>query len=252
MSVTVTALTVTPTWSNKRLTLDGSVSVRESVALRIVGCGDDTSVVFKISSENGRVDYAKFPNADGDSWTEDGGDLTATLNLNTALLVAAFAPWGPDDRLSFVCTVASATNSNLYAKGCMQIGNWMEDVDDPVAYSTPLADAIDALEEDFAAHTHDGTDAPKVDHTNLLNVGANTHDQIDSALTSHAASIVTLSSGVNTNALNIAANAQAISDLDDAAVQYDDFDAVDALPTGTTTTKMLREKLNEILAILKG
>jgi hypothetical protein len=252
MSVTVTALSVTPTWANKRLTLEGSVSVRESVALRIVGCGDDTSVVFKLSSENGRVDYAKFPNAEGDAWTEDAGDLTGTLNLNTSLLVAAFAPWGPDDRISLVCTVASATNSNLYAKGCIQIGNWMEDTDDPVAYSTPLADAIDELTEAFEAHTHDGTDAPKVAHSDLEEIGVNTHDQIDAALTSHAASIVTLTSGVATNASNIAANALAISNLDAATVQYTDFAEVDALATGTTTTKMLREKLNEILAILKG
>ena len=125
MAIVNTYLTVTPTWENKRLTVTGSASVRESVALTIVGCGADTSVVFKLSSENGRVDYAKFPNAVGDAWVVSGSDLTGTLNLNTDLLVAAFAPWGPDDRLSLVCTVASATDSNLFAKGCIQIGNWM-------------------------------------------------------------------------------------------------------------------------------
>jgi hypothetical protein len=261
MSITNTYLTVTPTWENKRLTVAGSASVRESVALTIVGCGADTSVVFKLSSENGRVDYAKFPNADTDAWVVDGDDLTGTLNLNTDLLVAAFAPWGPDDRLSLVFTVASATDSNLFSKGCIQIGNWMEDADDPVAYSTPLADAIDELTTDFEEHTHDGTDAPQVAHEELTGIGANTHDQIDTAILGFTAADVTHTSGIATNASNIAANALAIRILNDtetgqdpglAAVLNGDFTAVDALPTGTTTTKALREKLNEILAILKG
>jgi hypothetical protein len=198
------------------------------------------------------VDYAKFPNAVGDAWTPAGADLTGTLNLNTDLLVAAFAALGPCDTITFVCTVASATSSNLFAIGQKAVKNWMEDADDPVAYSTPLADAIDELEEDFAAHTHDGTDAPKVDHANLNNIGTNTHEQLDLALTNINQSIVTLTSGVQTNASNIAANALAISNLDAATVQNLDFAAVDALPTGTTTTKALREKLNEILVILKG
>jgi len=252
MSIVNTYLTITPTWENKRLTVAGSASVRESVALKIVGCGEDTSVVFKLSSENGRVDYAKFPNAVGDAWAVDGSDLTGTLNLNTDLLVAAFAPWGPDDRISLVCTVASATDSNLFAKGCIQIGNWMEDADDPVAYSTPLKDAIDELTSDFEAHTHDGTDAPKVLHSSLTGAGANTHDQIDSALTGIAASLVTLSSGNATRDSNIAANALAIANLDAATVQTADFSAVDAIADGTTTMKVLKAKINEILAILKG
>lgn len=206
MSVTPTYLTVTPTWENKRLTIEGSVSVRETVALTLVGCASDTSIVFKISSENGRVDYAKFPNAPGDAWVVSGSDLTATLSLNTTLLVAAFAPWGPEDRLGFYLSVASATNSNLYAGGCKQIGNWMEDTDDPVAYSTPLADAVEEVEGDladleanFGSHLHDGTAAggPRVPHGNLLGIGVNTHAAIDAALT-------TLTSGVATNASNIA------------------------------------------------
>jgi len=252
MAITLSYLTVTPTWASKKLTIAGDVAVRESVALTIVGCGTDTSVVFKLSSEDGRVDYAKFPNADGDAWTPAGDDLTGTLNLNTDLLVAAFAALGPCDTITFVCTVASATSSNLFAIGQKAVKNWMEDADDPVAYSTPLADAIDALELAFAAHDHDGTDAPKVSHANLESIGTNTHDQIDAALLGLAAADITHTSGIATNALNIAANAAAINLLNASDVQHADFAAVDALPTGTTTTKMLREKLNEILAILKG
>lgn len=204
MAITTSFLTVTPTWENKKLTVEGSASVRESVRLRIVGCGADTSVVFKLSSENGRVDYAKFPNAQTDAWTVDGNDLTGTLNLNTDLLVAAFAVWGPEDRLDFICTVASRTNSNLYALGHKQIGNWMEDTDDPVAYSTPMADEIDqlqddvgTLEENFATHSHDGASSPRIPHGNLENVGINTHAAIDAAL-------LNLASGIATNASNIA------------------------------------------------
>ena len=245
MSITPSYLNVTPTWSKKKLTLDGDIAVRESVALTIVGCATDTSIVFKLSSEDGRVDYAKFPNAEGDAWVVSGSDLTATLNLNTDLLVAAFASLGPEDKIDLICTLASATASNLFALGHQCVWNWMEDADDPVAYSTPLADAIDELTEAFEEHTHDGTDAPKVDHDDLDNKGVNTHGQIDAALSSIAASIVTLTGGVATNAGNIAT-------LDTTTLKKASFAGVTALPTGTTTTKQLREKLNEILAILKG
>lgn len=230
MPITPSFLTVTPTWASKRLTVDGSASVREAVTLRVVGCGTDPSVVFKISSENGRVDYAKFPNADTDAWTVDGDDLTATLNLNTTLLVAAFAPWGPEDRLDFIFTVASATNSNLYAVGHKQIGNWMEDTDDPVAYSTPLADAVEeldasltALQNSFSTHAHDGSagGAPRIPHGNLTDVGTNTHAAIDAAL-------VTLSSGVSTNASNIAIQTGRIDAIAAAADTGTEIPAINA------------------------
>lgn len=206
MAITQTYLTVTPTWSNKQLTMSGAIAVREAVDLRLVGCAEDTSIVFKISSEDGRVDYAKFPFAAGDAWTVDGNDLTATLSLNTDLFIAAFAPYGPEDHLCTSVSVASATNANLYALGRKQVKNWVENPSDPVAYKTPLADAVDALEEDldaldakFTAHTHDGTAAggPRIPHANLLGAGSNTHAAIDAAL-------VTLNSAVATNASNIA------------------------------------------------
>lgn len=185
------------------MTVTGKASVRETVALTVAGCGDDTTVVVKVSSTDGRVEYAKFPFAGGDAWTVDSGNLTASLTLNTVPLVAAFAPFGPADELDFIITVASRTNSNLYAKACLRLGNWMEDTDDPVAYSTPLADDVaalqsdlDALEAEFAAHDHDGTDSPTIPHASLSGVGANTHPAIDAAL-------VDLNSANATNAANI-------------------------------------------------
>lgn len=210
MAVTLTTMTLTPTWSGKGLTVSGDASVRESVLLRVAGCGDDTSVVVKIVSDNGRVEYAKYPFAAGDVWTVDGEDLTGTINLNTVPMVAAFGPYGPLDKLGFVIVVASATNSNLYAKACKQFGNWVESDEDPVAYSTPLADDVatlqedlDALEASFAAHTHNGTDAPRVSHLNLTNIGTNTHAEIDAALIGHTASIATNSSNITSNTVAI-------------------------------------------------
>lgn len=259
MSVTPTYLTVTPTWENKRLTIEGAVSVRETVALTLVGCASDTSIVFKISSENGRVDYAKFPNAPGDAWVVSGSDLTATLSLNTALLVAAFAPWGPEDRLGFYFTVASATNSNLYAGGCKQIGNWMEDTDDPVAYSTPLADAVEAVEDgladleaNFGSHLHDGTadGGPRVSHGNLLgiSIGVNSHPAIDAAL-------ITLTSGVATNASNIAGLLAAESDQEDRIAAIESAivaDTITALPSSVDDTDFgdVYETLASVLAFI--
>lgn len=257
MSITNTFLTLTPTWSAKRLTIDGDAAVREAVAIRLVGCADDTSIVLKVSSENGRVDYAKFPNDPGDAWTVDGLDLTGTLSLNTVALVAAFAPWGPDDRLGFVFTVASATNSNLYAKGCKQLGNWMEDTDDPVAYSTPLADDIDDLEtalgdleDNFAAHGHDGTaaGAPRIAHGNLLGAGANSHDTIDASLT-------TLNSSAATNALNISNGAASIVDHEarlDAIETAIEADTVTDLPADVDDTNFghIYATLQTVLAFI--
>lgn len=252
MAVTVSSLTVTPTWSSKRLTIDGTASVRESVALRIVGCGTDTSVVFKLSSENGRVDYAKFPNADTDAWTVDGSDLIGTLNLNTDLLVAAFAPLCPEDRMDLVCTVASAANSNLYAIGHKQIGNWMEDTDDPVAYRTPLADAVDelddgltALRNSFTSHAHDGASSVRIPHSALLEIGANSHEAIDAAL-------ITLSSGVSANASNIVSLTSTVEQLVTGTLKVNSFLSVAALTESTATVKKLDARVNELLVILKG
>lgn len=248
MPITPSYLTVTPTWSSKRLTVAGWASVREAVALRVVGCGTDTSVVFKISSEDGRVDYAKFPNEVGDAWVVDGADLTAELNLNTALLVAAFAPYGPADRLEFVFTVASPAEDNIYAIGCKCLGNWVEDADDPVAYSTPLADAIDNLEVAFAAHTHNGVDAPKVAHTDLTAIGVNSHDQIDTALMGLVISDQTQTSQINTNTLNIIGNSAAILALQSKL----DLSAINEISVTTGTLKQTKELLNSLITQLKG
>ena len=251
MPVTPTSFTVTPTWSAKRLTTAGDISVRETVALRIVGCSDDTSIVFKISSEDGRVDYAKFPFAAGDTWTVSGSDLTADLNLNTDLMVAAFASFGPDDRLPMTITVASASNANLYAKGCKQVGNWIENTQDPVAYSTPLADDVedlqtdlDALEAAFAGHNHDGTDSPKVSHTALTDIGQMTHPAIDAAF-------VTANSGIATNAANIAALSARVDDIESTGLTTGDFAAVTALASSATLKNVIT-KVNSLISILKG
>lgn len=253
MATTPTAITLTPTWDSKRLTIEGNAAVREQVQLRLVGCANDTSIVVKVSSENGRVDYAKFPNSPSDVWTEDGDDLTAVLSLNTVALIAAFAPWGPDDRLNFVWTVASRTNSNLYAKGCKQLGNWMEDTDDPVAYSTPLADDIDAAQEDiaalesaFGAHSHTGATGhgPVLAHSGLSGKGVNSHDAIDAAL-------VTLNSSASTNHSNILEVAARVTALEGDYVSEDAFAAVTALGSNATGKQILA-KVNEILTILKG
>lgn len=259
MAVTLTSLTVTPSWTDfKRLTISGGVSVRESVALRIVGCGDDTSVVFKISSEDGRVDYAKFPFAATDAWTVSGSDLTATLTLNTALLVAAFASYGPDDRIDVSVTVASRTNSNLYAKGRMQIGNWIENEDDPVAYSTPLADDLDALEtavddlsDAFDAHNHDGTTGKgvKIAHSNLVGAGTNTHAAIDAAL-------VNLASAISTNASNIAIQTGRIDDHETRITtlegRFTDMESLPAFDPVTAYDEDVRQQVKLISDYLRG
>lgn len=257
MATVPTALTLTPTWSGKKLTVDGDASVRETVTVTLAGCADDASIVLKVSSENGRVDYAKFPNAADDAWTVSGSDLTATLSLNTETLIAAFAPWGPDDRIDFVWTVASRTNSNLYAKGHKQLGNWMEDADDPVAYSTPLADDIasaqediDALQANFGSHLHDGTASggSRVPHGNLLGVGTNSHADIDAAL-------VTLASGVATNASNISTQSASVVDhearLDaiEAAIVADEITALPASVDDTDFGNMY-DTLQTVLAFI--
>jgi len=255
MPVTPTALTVTPSWSGKRLTIVGDASVRETVALTLVDCADDTSIVFKISSEDGRVNYAKFPAGTGDEWTVDGNNLTASLSLNTDLMVAAFSGLGADDRLPLLVTVASATNSNLYAKGCKQFGNWIESTTDPVAYTTPLAarvatleDSLDSLEGAFAAHTHNGSDSPQLAHSGLSGIGVNSHAAIDSALNDYSAAVATVQQNID----EVTARVETLEEGAETALAEEDFAGVSLCPSSGNTVKSLVAKINELIGILKG
>ncbi len=198
MSVTLTSLTVTPSWGpQKRLTLSGDPAVNEHVALRLVGCAEDTSVVFELSSEDGRTTYARFPWAAADSWTVDGDDLTATLNLKTDKLVAAFRGLGPQDRVTALATVASVTNVNLYAMGRHSLRNWVVSDADPVAYVSAIKVDIAALDERLTdaetllgEHAHTGgADGSAVSHSSLTNKGTMTHTALEAALGSLTAAV---------------------------------------------------------------
>lgn len=258
MAVTTTTLTLTPTWASKRLTIEGDASVRETVTLRLVGCSDDTSIVVKISSDSGRVDYAKFSPTDGDVWTVDGDDLTGSLSLNTDTMVAAFAPYGPDDRLGMVVTIASAANSNLYAKACKQFGNWMEDADDPVAYSTPLRDDVDQLQTDLdaleaahAAHTHNGTadGGPQLAHSSLSGVGVNTHAAIDAALNDYSSAVATVQANINEQTARVDDHEERLSAIEDAITPG----AIDTLPSADDATFLdLHSGLAAVIAFVNS
>lgn len=256
MPISPSSLVLTPTWDTKHLTIVGEVAVRETVAVRLVGCAADTSIVVKISSENGRVDYAKFPNAATDSWIVSDDDLICMMSLNTVSLVALFEAYEPLDRLSFVVTVGSRTNANLYAKGCKQIGNWMENVDDPVAYATPLADdiaevaaTVETLLIDFGSHQHGGaaSDGAVIPHSYLSGIGTNDHPTIDASLT-------TLNQSCATNEQNIVEVGARVAALEEAlpcTLTTTLFAGVAALGSNATGKQILA-KVNEILAILKG
>lgn len=237
MSVRPTAITITPNWTKKSLTVTGDAAVRETVALTVAGCSDDPAIIVKFSSENGRVDYARFPFSNTDEWEVSGDDLTGRLNLNTAGLVSAFAGYGPMDRVTVLVTVSSPTNPNLYAVGLFNLRNWVENDEDPVSYVGPLqADIaavdgkVDALTAVVSGHGHTGAsgEGAKISHADLNHIGTMTHVGLESALNTHTVAINDLTAAVATLGASVgsvatAANAAPVSppetNLDNVSIE---------------------------------
>jgi len=176
MPLQPTALTLTPTWVNKGMTVAGGApAVNEKVSLRVVGGATAEGAVPDgfyvrlvpvghpctiyppwhpaVATVPVAVEYARYPLADADVWTVDGADLTATLELGTAALIAVFGGTPVDSQVEARVVCESGSADNLYAVGRVVIRNWAQDGEDPVVGSSALKLRVDALETDLAAET---------------------------------------------------------------------------------------------------
>lgn len=176
MPLQPTSLTLTPTWVNKGLTLTGGApALREKVAIRVIGAATALGAVPAgfivrlvpvghpctvyppwhpaVATVPVAVEYVRFPLAAGDVWTVAGADLTATMDLNTAALEAAFAGTPIDSQIEARFVLESGSADNLYAVGRAVVRNWPQNGEDPVAGSSALKLRVDALEADLADET---------------------------------------------------------------------------------------------------
>lgn len=225
MAVVPTALTLTPTFENKQVTVDGVIAVNERVALTVVGVvASDVipdGLTVRITSPCGRVEYARFPFDEDDVWGSSGDDATATLILNTTPLQTAFWYKCADDTVDAKVWVENGAADNLYATSFMLIHNWVQNPVDPVAGSSRMQTQIDTISDLLEVHQHDtddgtlpfahnnlsGRNEPGV-HPGLASDIAGAQNTADLA----SATANTASSNAST-ALNIAQGAKGVTDL---------------------------------------
>lgn len=202
----MTTLTITPTAAVdcKHAVLVGCVAVREYVSVTLVGLGSRVSEGLVL-----RVLRGSTPLASCEQWVASGTlgvNATGTLNLNTEELVAFMAGTRAGNHKALDLALWSIQAQEFIISESIDVlANRMDPAESaPVPLSpwgtdlTTIRADIDAVEAAILAHDHDGTDAAKVSHANLLGIGVNSHAAIDTAL-------ATLQADVNAHAGRLAA-----------------------------------------------
>lgn len=253
MAIVATRLILTPTFDDtKRMTVTGAVAVNEKVAVTIVGVAVNGAVpdgmVLRIVSQSGRVEYARFPSADTDTWTGSGSNATCTLDLATTNLRNVFALLCDDAVVEAEAKLENGTIDNLYGSGRVVIRNWIQNPLDPVAGSTQMQSEIDTLASQLATHQHDGSEvSAQFPHNNLTGRDdPDAHPGINDALVvvnnkanTNTADIATLKGRMDALATAAAPGTTitALNANDDLVAMSDVYDAVRSLITFVNSVK---------------
>ena len=176
MALQPTALTLTPEWVDKRLSIvGGSPAVHEKVEITLTGGATalgavPSNLVLRIHSPGSAswptwhplytasgnaqpLEFARFPLTSTDAWAVSGDNLTCTIDLDTAALIAVFGNRSYDAIIDAVAVIESGAADNLYAVGRLRIRNWIINTGDPVLGSSVLKTRVDDLETALGAET---------------------------------------------------------------------------------------------------
>lgn len=186
----VTGITITPNATYKTAAIAGVASPGELVAVTVKDCAAYIESGLRIRVRRDGIDIAKFPLEDADAWTDDGDDAVCELSLNTVQALAAFAGMSDGARIESVVIVeiTDSDSRTLRVSGKLTLVNWPQDTGDQPTDLTgwedvvaTLQSSVAALEADFEAHKHDGSDdTPVIPHTALSGIaGTKTHAAID-------------------------------------------------------------------------
>lgn len=204
----MTTLSITPL-DNKKAFATGIIVVVEPCQVVVKGYGSSIADLRVRMCVKGR-EVARFPLVEGDAWENVDGDAVCTVNTNTVQGRAVFQTRSCScDLETKDCLVIVEDIQDSKALICSlrtSFKNWpqvdgedvpydLEDFPDTVA---ALEASIAALQAEFDAHDHDTDDPTQVDHTDLANIGTNTHDQIDAAITALQASVGTAEDEIDT------------------------------------------------------
>jgi len=243
MAVVATALTVTPAFDGtKRMTLTGAIAANEFVAVTIVGAADGIAgMVFRLVSQCGRVEYARFPSdTTVDVWAVSGSDLTCTLDMNTTALRAFFACRGPQETAEAVALLENGTTNNLYGAGRVVIRNWVQNPLDPVAGATQMQAQITTIAGLLETHTHDATVEGETafPHNNLTSREVTgCHPTIENNITALGASVEA--------AITASEAAAALTALIKDGGTFSQV-------TGASTLGQVKTLLNQIVVVVNG
>lgn len=206
MSAVPTRMTLTPAFDGtKRMSVQGSAALYEKVAVTVAGVSDVAeSLILTVTSQCGRIEYARFPANVGDVWTVADADLTCTLDLNTPALYARFRQMCLDEALPVRLLLANGATGNLYAVGGTVLQGWPQNPANPVAGSLQLQTQLNNLTERIATHQHDdGEGSASFPHNNLTGRdAAGAHPVIEAEVANAALAAANANSAAGTAGTN--------------------------------------------------
>jgi hypothetical protein len=207
---------------NKTAYATGMVVVVEPCQVVLKGYGDDIADLRVRFCVRGR-EVARFPLEEADVWTDTDGDAVCEVNTNTVEGLSVFKTRNCScDLESYECLVLIEDIVAPKALICSfktSFKNWPQVDGAEVPYSlaafpdtvAALQDSLAALQAEYDAHDHSTDDPQQVAHSSLVEIGDNSHADIDAALSSLTASLAEAQDDIVTNETEIATVADAVA-----------------------------------------
>lgn len=154
----MSALTITPDFTEKTATIEGVVAAGEKVAVTLKDCAANLTSDLRLRLRFGDKTMAVFPLESTDSFTTSGSDLTCTMNLNTTQMLALMKRV-PELDMWFILDDPGDSVKQMYFVEEHTVNGWPQEVgtDTPVdvnSYRTDistLSASISALSTQLAS-----------------------------------------------------------------------------------------------------
>lgn len=210
----MTELRITPNEASKKLAIDGRIAAGEHIQLTLVGYASKaTDSELRLRVLFGDKTVAMFPLLETDSWTIEGNDATCVLNLNTDR-AAKLLKFGGE----CMWVLDDVSIYTLYGMKAHYVGPWPKD-------STDNLDSVPSKVEELEGRINEEANTRRENDASIQGLlKTETEDR------KNADDAINASLAVKLNKVT--------SGLDEIGTKY--------------TLKDVKNKLNEIIKILKG